>query len=417
MNACDRKPSPLQEVAAAACQGKGISQAAEYEGGPGPHYIVLLSTSGEPHRWSNDIPDTWSPSNIGSTELVVCVGNERRRSIETCAYTGGGFVERLVREIDVTVVEASTGAIVAQETLRGGNPRSCSQTVWSDRSDRTDSIEGSRVKARQVLDFLRPIVTGESATTETTPTPLIEQMVLIPAGTFEMGSESGDTAESPVHTVHLDDYYIDVYEVTNGSYKACVDAMVCAQPHPRRASSDINFAHYWSSTYDNYPVIYVSWKDANTYCEWREARLPTEAEWEKAARGGLEGTLYPWGNTFDGSLANFCDSNCPKESANPDFDDGYAVTAPVGSYSPNGYGLYDMVGNVSEWVADWYAEDYYRTLPADVRNPLGPDTGSFRVMRGGSWYYQADWLGVANRTYAAANYTFDGVGFRCARSP
>jgi formylglycine-generating enzyme required for sulfatase activity len=257
-------------------------------------------------------------------------------------------------------------------------------------------------------------------------------VVLVPAGAFEMGGDAdialaecqklfigGDcqrdwfTDEERIHTVTLEDYYIDQYEVTNARYKACVDAGVCDPPG--EVSSYTRSSYYGNSQYDDYPVIYVSWDDAKAYCEWRGARLPTEAEWEKAARGGLEGKLYPWGDGFDGSRANFCDRNCTYNWANKDYNDGYADTAPVGSYAPNGYGLYDMAGNVWEWVADWYDGGYYGVSPSN--NPTGPSTGEYRVLRGGSWHYIGVSLRVATRLRYDPSNRFNGIGFRCALSP
>jgi formylglycine-generating enzyme required for sulfatase activity len=258
---------------------------------------------------------------------------------------------------------------------------------------------------------------------------------MIPAGPFEMGCDS-DTAlfecqklfepfsshncqrkwfdgEEPVHTADLDAFYIDVYEVTNARYAACVDAGACDSPSSRGSYS--RSSYYGNPEYDAYPVTYVRWEDARNYCAWRGVRLPTEAEWEKAARGGLEGALYPWGDTFDGSRANFCDSNCSLEWANTNFDDGYVDTAPVGSYAPNGYGVYDMVGNVWEWVADWYDDNYYSSSPAS--NPSGPTSGKYRVMRGGGWDHDGSLLRVAFRYYPEPFFELYFSGFRCARTP
>jgi formylglycine-generating enzyme required for sulfatase activity len=268
-----------------------------------------------------------------------------------------------------------------------------------------------------------------------TPIPMINDdygvpMVLIPDGSFDMGADADTalaecqkfygscsrdwyTSEEPIHRVFLDNYYIDQYEVTNARYAACVDEGVCDPPI---VTDDLSRGEYYgSSTYADYPVIFVKWYDAQTYCQWRGARLPTEAEWEKAARGRLEGKLYPWGDTFDGERVNFCDRNCKSRYANQDYDDGYENTAPVGSYAPNGYGLYDMAGNVWEWVADWYDKDYYAHSPAS--NPGGPASGERRVLRGGSWYNFGSYYRAAHCYSYDPSNVYSIVGFRCASSP
>ena len=194
------------------------------------------------------------------------------------------------------------------------------------------------------------------------------KMALISAGQFQMGSEPADY-NNPRHTVILDAFYIDVNEVTNKLDAQCVQTGVCTNPGSNKSST--HRSYYGNPEYDNYPVIHVNWDQGKTYCEWRGGGLPTEAEWEKAARGGLEGKPYPWGDQYpDCSMANFWgkDGSCMGD------------TTAVGSSAPNGYGLYDMAGNAIEWVMDWYSNDYYASSPAE--NPPGPSFGKERVMRG-----------------------------------
>ncbi|MBV6402586.1 MAG: Hercynine oxygenase [Anaerolineales bacterium] len=266
----------------------------------------------------------------------------------------------------------------------------------------------------------RPLSTNTPNLPTFTPTPgigsFIESdgvtMMYVPAGAFSMGSDSGD--EKPIHSVTLDAYYIDKYEVTNAAYKRCVDAGVCDPP--KLSSSYTRDAYYGNPEFDEYPVIYVDWNMANAYCEWRGNRLPTEAEWEKAARG-LDGRTYPWGDAFDGTKLNFCDKNCSFDWGDKSVDDGYADTSPVGSYESgkSPYGLYDMAGNVWEWVADWYDSSYYSNSPSS--NPLGPSSGGYRVLRGGSWY---NYVNSARASYRSRNglaSVSNLIGFRCSRSP
>ena len=236
-------------------------------------------------------------------------------------------------------------------------------------------------------------------------------MALIPAGPFEMGRKDGDNNEKPVHTVMLDDFYIDQYEVTNVGYAECVDANTCTPPLHLNSNSRENY--YGNYQYDGYPVVYVSWDNAQTYCQWRGGRLPTEAEWEKAARGGLEGALYPWGNDAP---------DCKLGAINgAKFDDDAACngtdTEKVGSYQGNGYGLFDMAGNVWEWVADFYGENYYATLGDNFENPTGPDVGDYRVLRGGSWGRSVNICRTAFRFCYNPDDSYNFVGFRISRTP
>jgi serine/threonine protein kinase len=193
-------------------------------------------------------------------------------------------------------------------------------------------------------------------------------LVYVPEGEFRMGSNDGN--ERPVHTVYLDAFWIDQYEVTNAAYAKCVDSGKCRKPVDTSASQRPSY--YGNSKFDNYPVVNVNWYMARDYCQWAGRRLPTEAEWEKAARGDKDAHTYPWGDGINCDYANF-------------YGCAGGVTTEVGTYEKgkSPYGVYDMIGNAFEWVADWYSETYYENSP--YRNPLGPDSGKWRVLRGGSW--------------------------------
>ena len=226
--------------------------------------------------------------------------------------------------------------------------------------------------------------------------------------------------EQPVHTVHLDAFYMDTHEVTNAQFKAFVDA----NPQWQKDNIDARFhngwyLHHWTGTdypagKGEHPVVWVTWYAAMAYAEWAGKRLPTEAEWEYAARGGLAGQKYPWGDTLTPADANY----------NRNVGD----TTPVGAYAPNGYGLYDMAGNVYEWCLDALDEDFY-AASHDSRNPIAGGetvqelrdnfttipTYPYRVLRGGSWNAGAQFLRVANRSGSSpTTVSIDGIGFRCA---
>ncbi|MCA9957422.1 MAG: SUMF1/EgtB/PvdO family nonheme iron enzyme, partial [Anaerolineales bacterium] len=253
-----------------------------------------------------------------------------------------------------------------------------------------------------------------------TPAPFISRtdarMIFMPAGPFRMGNDDAEDAdEKPSHVIFLDAYFIDETEVTNAQYAQCVTAGVCDPPD--RSSATYYSAYYGDSRFDNYPVIFVNWYDADAFCRWRDARLPSEAEWEKAdGFDPVQGIKlrYPWGDAFNGQRLNYCDTNCSLGQRDTAYDDGYQDTAPVGSY-PDGrspIGLYDMSGNVMEWVADWYDFRYYEN--ATETNPLGPLEGEFKVIRGGSWLSTADEINVTVRTSFDPTVSRANLGFRCA---
>ena len=244
-------------------------------------------------------------------------------------------------------------------------------------------------------------------------------MIYIPAGEFEMGSEDADE-EKPIHTVYLDAFWVDQTEITNAMFRKFLDETGYVTDAETSRESWTYDGSSWSLTKNAYwsqpdgpgsnlngkndhPVVHISWNDAREYCRWAGGRLLTEAEWEKAARG-TEGWGYPWGNTL----------------ASPEFlnfDLYFKDTVAVGSYergrSP--YGLYDMAGNVWEWVSDWYQLDYYEEAPSE--NPTGPSSGEKRVIRGGSWDDDADDVTSATRGQSAPNRTSSSIGFRCGATP
>lgn len=253
-------------------------------------------------------------------------------------------------------------------------------------------------------------------------------MVLIPAGDFQMG-HNGNATTSPVHTVYVDAFYIDVHEVTVGQYNQFVQE---TKHHPLP-----NWVSIYSPT-DRHPVVGVDWHDAMAYAKWAGKRLPTEAEWEKAARGGLARKYYSWGDApLNGTQCNFADKSLNKvwnrerepddNWADKNLDDGYVYTAPVGSYPPNGYGLYDMAGNVWEWCFDAYDENFYANSP--YRNPIAGITirhvednvitvNKMRVARGNSWFDGPVSVWIASRlgwSTESVKLPFN-IGFRCVKS-
>lgn len=262
-----------------------------------------------------------------------------------------------------------------------------------------------------------------------------KDMVLIPAGEFLMGSPpgEGENDEHAAHRVYVDAFYIDKYDVTNRQFEQFVEATKYVTEAEKQgwgqvwtgkdwghvSGADWRHPHGAGSVIDqimDHPVVQVSWNDAVAYAQWAGKRLPTEAEWEKAARGTDE-RKYPWGNTQpNGHLCNFADSNTDFIWSDKSSDDGYQYTSPVGKYEDgkNAFGLYDMAGNVWQWCSDWYKEDYYSDSP--TRNPKGPTSGDFHVFRGGSWSDKPDNLRAANRNGDEPTFRSDNLGFRCVQN-
>jgi serine/threonine-protein kinase len=259
------------------------------------------------------------------------------------------------------------------------------------------------------------------------------EMVCVPAGEFLMGSGGSDTEaepdEKPQHRVRLDAFWVDRTEVTVAMFRSFVQAtgyrtlaeadgrgtVWAADSGSLKSISGADWRHPQgpaSTAQDDHPVVQLNYADAEAYCAWAGARVPTEAEWEKAARG-MDGRFYPWGSTFDGTRLNYCDARCPSSQRDTSYDDGYEFTAPVGRY-PRGaspYGALDMMGNAWEWVQDWYDTVYYGQSPYE--NPTGASFGTYRQLRGGAWIAIAHKARCAFRGTVMPTYRSDGAGVRC----
>jgi formylglycine-generating enzyme required for sulfatase activity len=218
--------------------------------------------------------------------------------------------------------------------------------------------------------------------------------------------------EIPVHTVYVEEFYMDIYEVTNSRYSSFLNEYgkntdtsgneLLDISSPYCLIEKVGSIYRPKAGYEDHPVVGVSWYGAAAYAEFYDKLLPTEAQWEKAARGGSSGKRYPWGNGISHNDANY-DGTGGR--------DAWRETSPAGSFKANGYELHDMVGNVWEWCADWYDNEYYSVSPR--RNPAGPVSGRFRVLRGGSWNDTPDFLRVAARGGESPSYADSVVGFRC----
>lgn len=282
-----------------------------------------------------------------------------------------------------------------------------------------------------------------------TNTPYPEQldvpggfMVLVPGGYFQMGAAAESLVEEcnlfregcspewfvasePIHEVLLGRYYIDAHEVTNAAYAVflnegasenlCSDLDCLDEAQSELRLQDGRYT-MMDGTGSN-PMAGVTWHGAAAYCEWRGGRLPTEAEWEKAAAWDWSGAIarrYPWGDTFDGGKVNFCDASCMEPQAHADFNDGFPSVAPVMSFEAgrSAYGAYDMAGNLWEWVADWYDPNYY--AQSSGANPPGAASGEAKVVRGGSWFDTGNFTASTIRFPSSPENADRTIGFRCA---
>lgn len=238
-------------------------------------------------------------------------------------------------------------------------------------------------------------------------------MVYVPAGSFSMGTAADFPGvyenELPLHEVNVDAFWIDRTEVTNRMYDLCVQAGECKLPVD--FGSFDRDEYYRVEGYQDFPVIFVNWYQAQSYCNWVDARLPTETEWAFAARGP-DSFMYPWGQDFDQHNLNYCDVNCPKPHNDKEYDDGYLDTAPVGNY-PEGVswvGALDMLGNVWEWTQDWHA--YYEGHRW-LERPIALTPPVAKTIRGGGWDTVAGHSRAAFRNWFDPEDAWDSIGFRC----
>jgi len=231
-------------------------------------------------------------------------------------------------------------------------------------------------------------------------------MIRVPGGAFRMGSEGGSDAERPVHLVDVDEFYLDASLVSNGDFARFVNETgYLTSAELRSGKESATWRTYNTDSRRDHPVILVSWFDAVAYTRWCGKFLPAEAQWEKAARGGIADGVYPWGT--GGPTADVTNWMRVGEKGNA------PPTVPVTQCEPNALGLHDMAGNVWQWCADWYGEDYYSN--SETHNPRGPLSGQYRVRRGGAWNVrEAFRLRCANRGAMAPESSWPNVGFRCA---
>ncbi len=376
------------------------------------HFLKVLKDNTDPYLVPSHISDTVGP-------LVARNSNQLPRSepLQGTGDEGGQFVFQLaVLEPPSAVIDELDDEIRrAEETLMA-----LEVSEKQDKQDKLRALQARIAKKEQMLtletnvlpeDIAMPI-TEAMARSYTVPEQQLPleiigedsaSMVLVPAGEFPMGSTMVGEREKPIHDVYLDAFYIDAYEQTTARYAKFLDATHREEPKEWKPGGLFSTATW--KQYGDRPIIGVSWVDADAYCRWAGRRLPTEAEWEKAARGN-DGLTYPWGKESPTNQhAHFAKSRWS----------GYGSLMSVGDHEAgkSPYGAYDMAGNVWEWVADWYDEGYYANSPE--RNPPGPPHGQRRVLRGGAWNAPALSIRGAYRESRTPEYQFNHIGFRCAK--
>ncbi len=367
----------------------------------------MVSTPPSPYAPTYEAPGR-PATTTAPRESAAAVPRAASKGGRTLLWVGGGA-------LGLVVVGGLLIALLLGGRGAGGGPASTppGEIAMAGTEEGAAALAAQEATATPSPTSEPPTPTATPEPTEApTPTPLAERitlrgvpMLLVPAGTFIMGSDEGYPRERPAHEVYLDDYYMDETEVTNIYYMACVDAGACAPPE--FVDSPYQVAYYGYETFHNYPVIYINWEEAQTYCRWRSGHLPTEAQWEKAARWNPEtgeAYMFPWGGvSLDPYYLNY----------GSNFGHTTEVTTYPDGRSP--YGLYDMAGNLIEWVYDWYQDNYYEVSPHD--NPTGPATGQFRVLRGGSYESHGSGLTTTFRDYIDPLTKKATIGFRCAFTP
>jgi len=374
---------------------------------PKPYTLFISGEKGE-NEWNDMLPSLLMGNE--ETSVVICLSEDyKEKTIETCQYTGQHSANIVVSRIQfsrmirfVNPIDRLT--LDSPLEITGTEPDSCKYQIitmggYAIYGDKPGFLELKELINKRLPPYAQATLSAyESASYAQQETILTEvnnkfgtDMILVPSGYFILGSEYGDDHEKPGHRVYLDSFFINRTEVTNAHYSKCVEYGNCEKP---------GCDYYGKSEYENHPVVCVDWTQAQTYCAWSGGRLPSEAEWEKAARG-TDGREFPWGNE---------EPNC--DFAN--YKGCKGDTTAVGSYPAGAspYGAFDMAGNVEEWVNDWF-DDYDSS---EKKNPMGPSSGEYRVLRGGSRYFSTYTLRAAARDHIDPGVRNNNIGFRCAMS-